>query len=263
MSKPGGSHDYDGRVRGDVIGVPIDVVGWSAARRILLDWGRTNASRYVCICNVHSVVTAGGDDEYLRVIEEADMATPDGAPVAWTLRKKGFREQERINGPDLMWRLCADAESAGVPIGLHGSTDATLKLLRDKLLTEFPDLKIAHCMSPPFRTLSDAEDDRIVQAINDEVVGLLFVGLGCPKQEKWMAAHRGRINAVMLGVGAAFDFHAGTVSRAPGWMREHGLEWLHRLLSEPRRLARRYIATNSLFILKTLKGWVRGEYRAG
>lgn len=252
------SRDYPGRVRGDVIGAPIDALDWDTARRVLTDWARARESRYVCICNVHSVVTAGGDGEYLDVIEGADMATPDGAPVAWTLRRKGFASQERINGPDLMWKLCADAEESGIPIGLHGSTEATLGLLRRRLEGAFPRLRIVHCMSPPFRALTETEDSALVEGINGSGAGLLFVGLGCPKQEKWMAAHRGRIAAVMLGVGAAFDFHAGTVTRAPGWMRRHGLEWLHRLLSEPKRLGRRYLVTNTLFIARSIRAWLDG-----
>lgn len=254
------SQDYPGRIRGDVLGVPIDALDWATARRVLLGWARARDSRCVCICNVHSVVTAGGDDDYRRVIERADMATPDGAPIAWTLRRKGFSSQERINGPDLMWKLCADAEAGDVPIGLHGSTDMTLDLLRRRLADAFPRLKIVHCVSPPFRTLSDDEDRQLVDAINDSGAGFLFVGLGCPKQEMWMAAHRGRIASVMLGVGAAFDFHAGTVSRAPEWMRRSGLEWLHRLLSEPKRLGRRYVVTNTLFIMRTLRGFLDGEH---
>jgi len=250
--------DYVGRTRCDVIGVPIDALDWGTARRVLLEWARMRDSRYVCICNVHSVVTAANDIDYFRVIERADMVTPDGAPVAWTIRRKGFAFQERINGPDLMWKLCADAESANISIGLHGSTEVTLELLCSRLRMAFPRLRIAHSMSPPFRALSASEDQAVVDAVNASGVGLLFVGLGCPKQEKWMAVHRGRISAVMLGVGAAFDFHAGTVSRAPTWMRRNGLEWLHRLLSEPRRLGRRYVVTNTIFILRTLRGWFDG-----
>ncbi len=239
------------RRRGDVIGVPIDALDWNDATALVCGWAKNMESRYVCICNVHSVVTATQDAEFASVVRQADLATPDGAPVAWTLRRKGFAGQERINGPDLMWRLCRCAEDAGIAVGLFGSTEPTLEALCAVIEREFPGLRVAYRHSPPFRQLSGEEDERLVMDINRSGIGLLFVGLGCPKQEKWMARHRDRINAVMLGVGAAFDYHAGTTPRAPLWMQRNGLEWLHRLLSEPRRLWRRYLVTNSIFLWRT------------
>ena len=248
------------RQRALVLGVPIDAGTWSAAQAALIDWARARASRYVCICNVHSVVTATKDPAYAVVVANADMATPDGAPVAWTMRRKGFPAQERINGPDLMWRLCGVAQAQGISVGLFGSVESTLGLLEIALRQEFPSLQIVYRCSPPFRPLSGQEDEAICSEINTSGAGLLFVGLGCPKQEMWMAAHRGRVNAVMLGVGAAFDYLAGTTPRAPAWMRSNGLEWLHRLLSEPQRLWRRYFLTNSAFILKTACEWWGGQF---
>lgn len=245
------------RQRGLVIGVPIDALTWQQARQRLMSWALSRESRYVCICNVHSVVTALQQPAYFRVVEQADMATPDGAPVAWSLRWAGFAKQPRVNGPDLMWKLCEDAARQGIGIGIYGSTTATLDLLRPALAQAFPTLRLDYCVSPPFRQLTSEEDEAVCREINASGVGLLFVGLGCPKQETWMADHRGRVNAVMLGVGAAFDYHAGTISRAPELMRAAGLEWLHRLLSEPRRLWRRYLVTNSIFIVKTLQELAR------
>jgi N-acetylglucosaminyldiphosphoundecaprenol N-acetyl-beta-D-mannosaminyltransferase len=176
------------------------------------------------------------------------MATPDGAPVAWMLRRLGFSGQSRISGPDLMWTLCERAAAEGLPIYCYGSTGETLALLEQRLRAAFPALRMT-MESPPFRPLSAEEDAAAVDRINSSGAGIVFVGLGCPRQERWMAAHRGNINAVMIGVGAAFDFHAGTVQRAPAWMRDSGLEWLHRLVSEPRRLWKRYLVTNTLFIV--------------
>lgn len=232
-----------------VMGANIDAIGWDDAVRTVVDWAAARASRYICICNVHSVVTTTQDADYKRVVNEADMATPDGAPIAWALRRLGHPGQQRINGPDLMWRYLAEAERLGQKVYFYGSTDDTLAKLKAAMLRQYPRLQLAGLYSPPFRALSPAEDEAEVQAINDSGAGVVFVGLGCPKQEKWMAAHRGRVNAVMIGVGAAFDYHAGTISRAPLWMQQNGLEWLHRLCSEPRRLWRRYLETNSLFIL--------------
>jgi N-acetylglucosaminyldiphosphoundecaprenol N-acetyl-beta-D-mannosaminyltransferase len=250
------------RQRAKVIGTFIDVISWTEAKQLLMKWARARESRYVCICNVHSVVTAIGNGEYRRVVESADMATPDGAPVAWTLRRKGFAKQERINGPDLMWRLCADAEMQGIGIGLFGATQDTLNSLNAELLAAYPLLQITYCVSPPFRPLSVEEDDNICRDINRSGIGLLFVGLGCPRQEAWISDHRGKINAVMLGVGAAFDYHARKISRAPMWMRASGLEWFHRLCSEPRRLWKRYLSTNSLFMIATARDFMSGGFRS-
>ena len=186
------------------------------------------------------------------------MATPDGAPVAWMLRRQGFNEQARISGPDLMWALCERAASEDLPVVFYGSTEATLALLEQRLRAAFPKLRMT-MESPPFRTLTAEEDFTAVDKINTSGAGFVFVGLGCPKQERWMAEHRGKINAVMIGVGAAFDFHAGTVQRAPAWMRDNGLEWLHRLASEPGRLWKRYLVTNTLFILGAARQLISGR----
>lgn len=237
------------RVRWLVVGAPIDVVEWDEAILRISGWGAARESRVVCICNVHSVVTARQDPEFLDVITRSDLATPDGAPVAWMLRLLSGRRQQRINGPDLMWKYCGVAESTGQSVYLYGASQGTLGALRARLAENFPKLRIAGFYSPPYRALTADEDEAVVRQINDSGAGVVWVSLGCPKQEKWMMAHRGRINAVMVGVGAAFDYHAGTLKRAPLWMQRTGMEWFHRLVSEPRRLWRRYLVTNSLFIL--------------
>lgn len=249
MSIPPG---HERRLR-RVLGAPIDAIDWEDALARIRLWAQSRESRYVCICNVHSVVTAGQDGDFARVIAGADMATPDGAPVAWMLRRLGFAGQQRINGPDLMWKYCAQAAQRQESIFLYGSSEETLAILQQRLLTAFPGLHIAGAISPPFRVLSAEEDAADVARINASGAGTLWVSLGCPKQEKWMAAHRGRVNAVMIGVGAAFDYHAGTVERAPLWMQQSGLEWLHRLASEPGRLWKRYLVTNTLFVLGALR----------
>jgi N-acetylglucosaminyldiphosphoundecaprenol N-acetyl-beta-D-mannosaminyltransferase len=233
----------------NVIGSSIDIIDWAGAIARISQWAQTRQSAYVCICNVHSVVTAQQDARFATVVQQADMATPDGAPVAWMLRKLGASQQQRINGPDLMWRYCEHAAQTGESIFLYGSTQETLFALRAKLLEAYPSLKIAGGYSPPFRTLTDEEAQQVIEQINASGAGTVWVSLGCPKQELWMAAMKGRINAVMVGVGAAFDYHAGTIIRAPLWMQRNGLEWLHRLFSEPRRLWKRYFSTNSRFIL--------------
>jgi len=236
------------RVTASVIGSPIDCVDWEGSLARLQLWASEHESRVVCICNAHSVVTARQDKEFATAVNSADMATPDGAPVAWLMRRLGASGQQRINGPDLMLKYCEAAAKRGESIYLYGGAETTLSILRDELPKRFPGLVIAGSHSPPFRALSEEEDAAIVRDINDSGAGTIWVSLGCPKQEKWMAAHRGRINGVMIGVGAAFDYHAGVISRAPLWMQNNGLEWLHRLASEPRRLWKRYFVTNTLFI---------------
>jgi N-acetylglucosaminyldiphosphoundecaprenol N-acetyl-beta-D-mannosaminyltransferase len=241
------------RVTGRVLGAPIDVLDWGQALGHILDWGSRRESRYVCICNVHSVVTAARVSEFGRVVAQADMATADGAPVAWMLRRLGFAGQQRINGPDLMWRLCAEAERRGLPVYFYGSTVETLILLETRLREHFKNLVISGCYSPPFRPMSADEERAEAQRINASGAAVVFAGLGCPKQEMWMARQRGEINAVMIGVGAAFDYHAGTVKRAPLWMQHAGLEWLHRLASEPGRLWKRYLVTNTIFVIAAVR----------
>ena len=238
-----------GRTVLPVLGAPIDVLSAAAAVERIAGWAGRRESRMVCICNAHSVVTAAQDPAFMRVIEQADLATPDGAPVAWMLRRLGAKAQSRVSGPDLMLDYCALAAARGEAIFLYGSTEHTLQSLQGQLLRRWPGLRIAGAISPPFRPLDTAEDQAIVDAINVSGVATVWVSLGCPKQEHWMADHRGRIQAVMIGVGAAFDFHAGTVRRAPFWMRERGLEWLYRLAREPGRLWRRYLVTNTAFVI--------------
>jgi len=235
-----------------VLGVPIHAVDWPGALQTISHWASRRESRCVCICNVHSVVTASQQAEFRAAIEQADLATPDGAPVAWMLRRLGVARQERISGPDLMHRYCALAANRNESIFLLGGTVGVLQGLQDALLADFPGLRIAGTSSPPFRPLTSEEDDALVAQINASGAGVVWVGLGCPKQELWMHAHRGRVQAVMVGVGAAFPYLSGMARRAPTWMQRCGLEWLHRLASEPRRLWRRYLFTNSYFIVGAL-----------
>ena len=236
-----------------VLGAPIDVLSPAEAVARIAAWALRRESRVVCMCNVHSVVTASKDPEFMRVIEAADMAAPDGAPVAWMLRRLGAAAQTRVAGPELMLQYCAHAAACGESLFLYGGTEATLRRLQSRLCQRWPALQIAGALAPPFRILTAAEDDAIVETINASGAATVWVGLGCPKQELWMAAHRTRVQAVMIGVGAAFDFHAGTRPRAPEWMRKRGLEWLFRLATEPRRLGRRYAVTNLAFMYGTAR----------
>jgi len=242
-----------------VLDTHIDAISWDDVMNRLVSWAGQRQSRYVTLCNVHSVVTASQSACHQKVLSQADLALPDGAPIAWALRREGFSHQERINGPDLTWRYLAAAERLGQSVYFYGSSDHTLAELRKQIEQTFPKLRIAGMVSPPFRALSEEEDQADVEHINQSGANLVFVGLGCPKQEAWMAAHRGRIHAVMVGVGAAFDYHAGTLRRAPAWMQRLGLEWAYRLVREPNRLLRRYAQTNSVFVFRMIKHLLGGS----
>ena len=247
----------------DVIGTPIHALSAKEALVTIQRWATSGQGRYVCFSNVHSVVTAARNPDFHRALEGADLALPDGAPVAWMMRRAGAGEQRRVCGPDLMLDLCERASLQGLPVYLYGSTEATLAQLRQALLARWPALVIAGAHAPPFRPLSAEEDEEDVQRIRDSGARLVFVSLGCPKQEAWMASHRDRLDAVLLGVGAAFDFHAGRIERAPARWRALGLEWAHRLLQEPRRLGMRYLGTNSVFIARAAGQLLRRALGAG
>ncbi len=232
-----------------VLGIPIDVVGWDRAVDRIIAWGRERAGRTVYLCNVHVAVTASHDPALAAALQAGDLVLPDGAPVAWMQRRQGAVGQSRIDGPNLMSRLLSAAERDALPVYLLGGSPAALASLEKELANRFPKLTIAGSYSPPYREPTPEENQRMVAAINDSGAGLVFVGLGCPKQELWIARHTPAAHAVMLGVGAAFDFHAKLKPRAPEWMQRTGLEWVHRLGSEPRRLWKRYVFTNSYFVL--------------
>jgi N-acetylglucosaminyldiphosphoundecaprenol N-acetyl-beta-D-mannosaminyltransferase len=244
------------RVTENVLDVPVDVIDWQEAIDRIFDWSSTRESKVVCICSVHSIVTARQNQAHSQVLKSADMITPDGAPVAWTVKAKGHASQERISGPDLMLKACQRAAEIGEKVFLYGGSPASLARLEENLRQQFPKLNIVGAFSPPFRDLTDQEDADIVEKINSSGAGIVWVGLGCPKQEAWMQAHRGRINAVMVGVGAAFDFHAGVIKRAPVWMQRSGLEWVHRMTQDPRRLVKRYFITNTIFVIATMQDFL-------
>ncbi len=232
-----------------LLGSYIDAISWEQAGTRIMQWAIEGSSRVVCACNVHTLINSRTDAELANAIASADMRTPDGAPLAWLMRKLGWPEQQRISGPDLMWYLLGEAQRLGIPIFLLGSTPSTLDQLSNQLRISFPQLILAGIFSPPFRPLNPQEHAELSQMIINSGARIVFVGLGCPKQEKWMASHRDNLPVVMIGVGAAFDYHAGTLPRAPASLQHVGLEWLYRLVVEPVRLCRRYLVTNTLFLL--------------
>ncbi|MHC4592755.1 MAG: WecB/TagA/CpsF family glycosyltransferase [Planctomycetota bacterium] len=235
--------------RVDILGASISAVTLEEALRRIERWLAEGGSHYACFTNVHAVVLSRQDSEFRRITNEANLALPDGMPVVWASRLLGRALAERVDGPGLMLALCERSAAAGHSHYFYGGGEGVAELLAQRMVARFPGLKVAGCHCPPFRPLTPAEDEDVVTTINNSSADIVWVGLGAPKQERWMAGHVGRIEApMMLGVGAAFDFHAGVARRAPALMRRVGLEWLFRLLTHPRRLWRRYLATNSKFL---------------
>ena len=237
----------------DLFGLQVTPTTYDEATACILASARCHQPSVVSCHAVHAVVTLSGDAELRHQANAFDMITPDGQPVRWALNLlHGTRLKDRVYGPDLTLLLCRRAAEEGVSIYLYGGSPAVVEKLQRRLSEQIPDLKIAGYESPPFRPLTDEEDAEVVQRINDSGAGIVFIGLGCPKQDTFAYQHRDRINGVQVCVGAAFDFHAGEKRTAPSWMQRHGLEWLFRLASEPRRLWRRYLATNSIFVAKLI-----------
>ncbi len=232
----------------NIIGLKISLTDYSNAIGLVMLWSQNDKSCYICAANVHMLMEAHDSPGFARIVNEADLVTPDGVPLVWMMRLKGQRNQQRVYGPTLMLHVLSMAARENIPVGFYGGAPHVLDTLVERMKERFNGLNIVYSYSPPFRELSPQEKEEVVGNIDRSGVRILFVGLGCPKQEIWMAEHRGKVRAVMLGVGAAFDFHSGVKSQAPSWMQSLGLEWLFRLLTEPRRLWKRYLYHNSRFI---------------
>jgi N-acetylglucosaminyldiphosphoundecaprenol N-acetyl-beta-D-mannosaminyltransferase len=240
--------------RFDVLGVGISAVSLAGAAAEIERWLDDGERHYVCVTNVHTVMECHRDPELMRIHNESGMTTPDGMPIVWCGKWAGASDITRVYGPDLMLELCGRLAGTAHSAFLYGTTAQTLRLLQARLHREFPGVQIAGAYAPPFRALTTDEDAEVVARINASGADLVWVGLGAPKQERWMAAHIDLLDAkVLIGVGAAFDFHAGTVRQAPLWMQRHGLEWIFRLWREPRRLWRRYLRTNPAFVVGVLR----------
>lgn len=228
----------------------VDSGTYRSATERIASWSRAGDHRYVCVANVHMTMETVDSEEFRQVVNGADLVTSDGMPLVWMLRRLGLPASERVYGPELVLQVCAAAEAQQIPIGLYGGTDESLERFMAFLAARFPALQVPYHHAPPFRPLTAEEDAQVVEDIVASGARILFVGIGCPKQEKWMAAHRDRLPVVQIGVGAAFDFHSGAVRQAPSWMGRAGLEWLFRLLMEPKRLWKRYILLNPRFMAR-------------
>jgi N-acetylglucosaminyldiphosphoundecaprenol N-acetyl-beta-D-mannosaminyltransferase len=250
-----------------VLGFPLSLVDYEGT----LDWVDAaiadGLQAYLCVANVHTVMESREDDELRRAVLGAALNVPDGQPLVWALRALGHNLDTRVYGPELMARACARGAHQGRKMYLYGGRNqGALVQLALNLRRQYEGLQIVGGYAPPFRDLDDEEQAAVVEDINRSGAEIVWIGIGVPKQEKWMAAMRGRLHApVLIGVGAAFDFHAGLVRQAPSWMQHTGLEWVFRLAQEPRRLWRRYARYNPLFLAAFGREWVaqRREDSAG
>jgi N-acetylglucosaminyldiphosphoundecaprenol N-acetyl-beta-D-mannosaminyltransferase len=225
----------------------VDATSYRHATGQVLDWAAAGESRYVCVATVNNLIEGCDDPGYNALMEAADLVTPDGMPLVWGLRLLGVPDASRVYGPDLTPLVCEEAARRGVPVGFYGGQDDVLDDLAASLTTRHPGLRIAYRWSPPFRPLTAEEEAKVADDLVRSGTRVLFVGLGTPKQERWMADHKG-LPMVMLGVGAAFDFLSGRKRQAPRALQGLGLEWLYRLVHEPRRLWRRYLYRNPRFV---------------
>ena len=231
-----------------VLGMRVDATSYVDASQRVIQWAHKGQSAYVCVATVHMVMEAFDSPAFKQIINGADLITPDGKPLVWALRSLGVRGASQVRGTDLLTYVAGLAASENIPIGLYGGTPESLETFVRVLRARYPKIQVVCQVAPPFRALTPEEDEVVTQEIVASGARIVFVGIGCPKQERWMAAHKGRISAVMLGVGAAFDFHTGRVRQAPRWMQLGGLEWVFRLLMEPRRLWKRYAKHNPRFV---------------
>jgi len=231
-----------------ILGMRVDATSYDETADLVVSRALEASGGMVCAASVNMVMQAFDDAAFLRIVNSADRVTPDGVPLVAALRHLGVSHAQRVYGPALMPIVCERAAARGLRVGFYGGTPEVLSAMHAALVARFPKLDMTFAYPPPFRPLSDCEDADVVAAIRKAEVQVLFVGLGCPKQERWMAEHRDALACPMLGVGAAFDFIAGIKRQAPAWMQRSGLEWLFRLATEPRRLWRRYLIGNPRFL---------------
>ncbi|UTF51316.1 WecB/TagA/CpsF family glycosyltransferase [Desulfomicrobium sp. ZS1] len=236
----------------NILGTTIHPTTYHYTTALILGWAARAESRTVCLANVHVVMEAFDDPAYQAAVNIADLVAPDGMPLVWILKLLGHDVKDRVYGPTLTLRVLEAAAMQEVPVGFYGASAEVLAAMITTFRRRFPGLDIVYACSPPFRNQTRDEDEAVVRDINASGARILFVGLGCPKQERWMHQHKGRVQAVMLGVGAAFDFHAGAIPQAPSWMQERGLEWLFRLCVEPRRLWKRHLLHNPRFVILSI-----------
>ncbi len=239
--------------RVNILGIGINAITMSQAIEQISNWVENRDCKYVSVCTVHTVMEGQRAEPMRQAINGAGLATPDGMPLVWLSRWRSHQNVTRVYGPDLMLALCQLSAQRGYRHYFYGGAPGVPELLAQSLQNRFPGMRVAGAYSPPFRPLTPAENNQMIAQINQSGADIVWVGLGTPKQDLWMAAHRAQLTApVLIGIGAAFDFHTGRIPQAPRWMQNAGLEWLFRLWQEPHRLWYRYLVYNPLFILLAL-----------
>ncbi len=236
------------RERFRVVSLDVDRVTHASAVARVVELAEKGRGAYVCFGTAHMVMEAHDSAEFAARVNAADMIVPDGMPMVWMQKLQKAAGPERVRANDLMVLLMAEAEVKGLRVGFYGGRKEVVDAIVERARREYPRLDVAYAYSPPFRPLTFEEDAEITDNINNSGAQILFMGLGCPKQENWMAEHKDRLDCVMLGVGASFDFYAGNVKESPAWLGRLGLEWLYRLIQEPKRLWRRYLILNPRFV---------------
>jgi N-acetylglucosaminyldiphosphoundecaprenol N-acetyl-beta-D-mannosaminyltransferase len=259
---PAGAAGASPPARVRVVSLDLCVADLASAAGRILAWSGERRGRYVCAANVHMVMEAHDAPDFQELVNRADLVVSDGMPLVWAQRLLGHPGAGRIFGPHLAVEVLERAASLGVPVAFYGGTGALLDALRGRLAARWPALRVVAAIAPPFRPPTPEEDEDHVRQLVESGARIVLVGLGCPKQERWMAAHAGRIPAVLMGVGLAFEILAGLRREPPGIMQRTGLGWLYRLAHEPRRLWRRYARHNPRFVLLLLRDWLRHR-RAG
>ncbi|KGR73993.1 glycosyl transferase [Ureibacillus sinduriensis BLB-1 = JCM 15800] len=237
-----------------ILGVNIAAINMEWLVNFLVDHIKSLSGQYICVSNVHTTVMGYEESDYRAILNNSLMSIPDGGPLSTIGRRWGYVKMSRTTGPDLMKEIFELSSNKGYRHYFYGSTESTLKKMRINLLKDYPGLDIVGMYSPPFRPIAAMEDEKIMQQINETKPDFIWVGLGAPKQEKWMAYHKDKINGLMIGVGAGFDYYAENIKRAPLWMQKFNLEWLYRLLQDPKRLFKRYLRTNIKFLWLIKRG---------
>lgn len=232
----------------NILGVNIAVTNMNDTLKYIEENLDNLKGNYICVSNVHTTVMAYESEEYRKIQNGGALALPDGGPLSTISRKRGFSNAERVTGPDLMEEIFKLSEETGYTHYFYGSTQEVLNELKDKLIKKYPRLKIVGLFSPPFRKRVEKEDIDNIEEINSLNVDFFWVGLGAPKQEVWMSMHQHKINSIMIGVGAGFEYHAERIKRAPRFMQDNNMEWIYRLMQDPKRLFNRYLKTNGKFI---------------
>lgn len=232
-----------------ILGVAVSAVNMASATETIMGWIRSRSPGYVAVTGVHGVMEAQDDPEFKRILNEAGLCVPDGVPLVWLSRLAGRSDISRVFGPDLMLRVSAALGEKKGKAFYYGGAPGVADELADEMAARFPGIQNAGTLCPPFRDLTEQEAEDVIQTINESGADILWVGLSTPKQERWMATHRSRLTIpAIIGVGAAFDYNTNRLTRAPKWMQVLALEWLYRLIQEPRRLWRRYMRNNPLFL---------------